>query len=404
MATIGGMDLRMDDQKAASGAAFHLSTPAVVDASRGFDDGAQVFVRRGHQYVIVVLPSIVSDASLVTTTYHHVQQMLDVLSIQGKGDLAIPGGTDGDIVWWRHNGKVNLRISVVATGVFSMSAIATIRDAEGNIVSNPPPAPPQWHPAFRYFRLSQTTDDLYEAYRNMYLAYESAASTVYPQVMGETDTKWSKRVARSLGAMLADCVEPGVADVALAFLREQYKANRCALFHAKKQQQPILPGDLSNRKQVAQAYERLARLVIKLCQQDLNAQRHISFITKAGVQISMIDPLAHTFVIAVSPETDFPDLQGVPRGRIKHMTDLATEYVGSVDETGYIHEFHGRRAVTDLSSPHVRSILGHDGMAQPRLITTGNMDDLYLEGVDELEVRHVFSISNRSSPRDRFAL
>jgi len=409
MATIGDTDLRVDDMDIACGAAFQLSTPAVADMAQTHDDGVQVIIQRGRRYAIALLPQLHQDAAIAATAYRRVQQTLDVLSIEGQGDLAVPGGLDGDLVWWRQKDKVCIRVSVIASREFSMSISAIVRDAAGNVI--PPPAPPQpsqWHPAYRYFRLSQTSNDLYEAYRNMYLAFEAVASSLCPKENGERETKWLRRAARSFDQLLAGYVKPGAIDVVEAFVREQHEANRCALFHAKQQQQPLLPGELSNRKQVAQAYERLAQLVIKLCQQHLHARRHISFITKSAVQ-HMMDSLAPTLVIAVSSERNLPETPIIQWDKSIPITDLTTAYAGMVDDAGFIdagftHEFRGRRAVTELASLHVRSVGCHGGTAQPTLLTEGHIDDLFLEGVDMLEVSHIFVFSNRSSPRTRFAL
>jgi hypothetical protein len=39
---------------------------------------------------------------------------------------------------------------------------------------------PEHHIGFRFFRLAQVTDDLYDAYRNMYLAFEVLLSSRVP--------------------------------------------------------------------------------------------------------------------------------------------------------------------------------------------------------------------------------
>ncbi len=54
-------------------------------------------------------------------------------------------------------------------------------DADGNLVPPVPTPPLAWHESLRYFRLSQTTDDLFDAYRNAYLALESILSSIAPQ-------------------------------------------------------------------------------------------------------------------------------------------------------------------------------------------------------------------------------
>jgi hypothetical protein len=59
-----------------------------------------------------------------------------------------------------------------------------VRDKKGNVVS-PVLSPPRHHIAFRFFRLAQTSDDLFDAYRNMYLAFEALLSTKHPKPAAE---------------------------------------------------------------------------------------------------------------------------------------------------------------------------------------------------------------------------
>src|SRR5664279_4158410 len=80
-----------------------------------------------------------------------------------------------------------------------------VRDAQGNIIP-PPPRSTFWHESFRYYRLSQTTDDLFDAYRNVYLALESVLSTISPQKVNaatgriaEQEGQWFERALTDAG-------------------------------------------------------------------------------------------------------------------------------------------------------------------------------------------------------------
>lgn len=48
-----------------------------------------------------------------------------------------------------------------------------MRDAQGDIVPDPFNVPPQHHVAYRHFRYSQAVSNVFDAYRNMFLALES---------------------------------------------------------------------------------------------------------------------------------------------------------------------------------------------------------------------------------------
>jgi hypothetical protein len=48
------------------------------------------------------------------------------------------------------------------------------------------------------------------------------------------------------------------------FMTEQYRARRCALFHAKLSEGPTLPGDIGTRDDLAAATRRLGQLYVRL--------------------------------------------------------------------------------------------------------------------------------------------
>lgn len=55
----------------------------------------------------------------------------------------------------------------------------------------------QHHIGFRYYRLAQSTEDLYDGFRNMYLAFEVLLSSKYPKVRGEQEPLEFSRLAVS---------------------------------------------------------------------------------------------------------------------------------------------------------------------------------------------------------------
>ena len=51
----------------------------------------------------------------------------------------------------------------------------------------------EWDESLRYFRLSQATDDLFDAFRNLFLALESILSLKTPQQSEGSESKWLRR-------------------------------------------------------------------------------------------------------------------------------------------------------------------------------------------------------------------
>ena len=102
--------------------------------------------------------------------------------IQGVNDLAIRAIDEDHIIWWVEEGEVVLRVVSLAPMHVDVPPVPiSIVDSAGAIVPRPPTPTIRWHESFRYFRLSQTTEDLFDAYRNSYLALESVLSGIAPQ-------------------------------------------------------------------------------------------------------------------------------------------------------------------------------------------------------------------------------
>ena len=138
----------------------------------------------------------------------HAEMGLDLLSVQGRGDLPIEYFDENHLVWWRDNRGLTLRLVEVSPISMHMSVTATVFDAKGKekVAISPPEL--SWHESYRYFRLSQTTHDLFDAYRNAYLALESVLSDIAPQRMkgskpAEGEGAWFKRALGEAARLLS---------------------------------------------------------------------------------------------------------------------------------------------------------------------------------------------------------
>ena len=100
----------------------------------------------------------------------------------------------------------HLRMQHTPQAWVSASATTVVTNPDGTIRQDPPRAT-KWHESFRYLRLSQATDDLFDAYRNAYLALESILSTITPQKSkgpgkaGESEGQWLKRALTKADTM-----------------------------------------------------------------------------------------------------------------------------------------------------------------------------------------------------------
>lgn len=146
------------------------------------------------------------------------------------------------------------------------------------MVRQRPGAPPQWHESYRFFRLSQTTTDLFDAYRDAYLALESVLSHAapirlrQPGARGEAEGDWFKRALVATGVDLGRFAgRPG--NPAQILYDELYLALRVTVFHAKSNRPTLLPRHEPNRAQVVAGLQRTQRLYLAIVEKLLGLRR-----------------------------------------------------------------------------------------------------------------------------------
>jgi hypothetical protein len=61
------------------------------------------------------------------------------------------------------------------------NATVQVHDADENVVDPHPPPPKAWHESLRYYRVSESSTDLHDSFRNLYLALEALLSSVAPR-------------------------------------------------------------------------------------------------------------------------------------------------------------------------------------------------------------------------------
>jgi hypothetical protein len=157
-----------------------------------------------------------------------------------------------------------------------VSATARVTDASGRERPQPPEPEVPWHPSFRYFRLAQVSDEVFDAFRDLYLALESVLSAACSSNRGERDFDWVARALREVqadGFDLAPFAPEGATDPVEAIRSDLYQEARTATFHAKADRPTLLPLDAVDRSVVLDALSRLARLWLALAEHILGLRR-----------------------------------------------------------------------------------------------------------------------------------
>lgn len=257
------------------GAAFLLASRPTKDVLFPLD-GGEIEIRQGGAYVVARFGPAPDATSAFSVGYRLTQQGLDMMSILGLHDAVTHGAEDDHLIWWTDASGLVLRAVSTVLLRFTVGPVTLIvRDKEGNMVL-PVLSHPRHHVAFRFFRLAQTTDDLFDAYRNMYLAFEALLSTQCPKPDSEWEINWLRRALRSAAPLLRlDALGlPPSPDLVEAILEKVYRDTRLPLFHAKEGRPYFTPQDtLANRQAVEDALALLTQVVLRMAEAWFDARR-----------------------------------------------------------------------------------------------------------------------------------
>lgn len=294
-----GVTLQDPDDKWRHGAIFLLHKPPRYTESVSLD-GWTTTVVCDERAVITRGPSNAGDfAETLTYAMEMANQGLDYMSVTGQADCAIREASDDCLVWWHDPaaGGVIVRSRIVPTLPLDLriQMEVTVTDPNGVVQPSPPPPTPMLHDAFRFIRMSRTADDLYESYRNLFLAFECLLSDIRPQQRRiarkrwfgllppaqnnslESETEWFKAALGAAEALvpLTDLTPDDVTNHKKWIYRHMYQDLRCALMHAKqgRNQDYFLPQGQVDRDDLIASLGKLSWYIGSLIEAHLGVRR-----------------------------------------------------------------------------------------------------------------------------------
>ena len=245
-----------------SGIAFLLKNEAEIDYIwESQDSHWQVELKKNHIYAVARLHDPQAYDNLVTAGLEQIQRCLDIIAVKRLGIPILDHPENEYIALFQRNGETILRHFSVAKLGIKTSFSVEVRDRNGNIKPSPPIPEPSWTWAFRYYRLSQASQDIFEAYRNLFLSLEALLNNVRPKLPKEGERTWLKNALSVITTKvtLVKHAPAKVSDPIDYFMKTQYTGIRCRLFHAKFPY-ALLPHEELNPTDVLVAYEALLRL------------------------------------------------------------------------------------------------------------------------------------------------
>ncbi len=244
--------------KGPAGAAFKLRSPQKEDVELTHPQG-KVYLRADSSYIEAQLMAAPPVSVLRDDAWNLIQETLDIYSVKNRYHIGTKRGEYEDVRWLQGVGGYEVWFTETLEFKWAMKISMTVVNPDGTEPAPPPPPPFFYHPSFRFYRLSQLTDDLFDSYRNAYLALECIVSDESPKGPSESEPVWLKRVlggSLNLGVPGGTQIDTTVDDL--------YQLGRLPLFHAKTGQRFFHPYSLVDREHVRKILRKLLFMVSTL--------------------------------------------------------------------------------------------------------------------------------------------
>ncbi|MFE1596879.1 hypothetical protein [Nocardia sp. NPDC058705] len=270
-----------------NGAIFLLRKEPVQDVAIKMA-GWTVEVSRGLKAVVVHG----SKGNTFEDTFDHAllaaNNGLDYMSFRGQCDVAIASAFDDCIVWWPESSRVVMRTQMTHTSVSHSSATVVAMDSTGREIPQAPAPTPLQHDAFRYLRMSRTSEYLYDSHRNMFLALESILSEIHPRTE-KGERLWFRNALREAHKIepMDTLAAPNVSNPLNWICNNLYSNERSGLMHAKSKSSYHLPQDHRKRERIESSLRRLSNYTISLLEKQLGITHNSSGLAQPGWEMMM---------------------------------------------------------------------------------------------------------------------
>jgi len=370
-----------------SSIAFLLDNDSPIDyVYKDKEYGWIVEVKKGCQSIVARSVKIYDKDDILMIGFELAQRALDLLAVEKNVFNLIPAPADSYIILFVRQNELVLQSVDALNLPLKVSIKCEVYDKDGRHV--PPQAlpPSVWSPQLRYYRLSQTSHDLYESYKNLFLSFESLLNSICPRQKPEAEKKWFER---SLGVIdakvnLQQFAPPNVADYIPYIVDKQYVQTRCRLFHGKGEL-PATCGGTISPKLVSESFNSLLAIWREIARNYLPINfEGESVVTYEGFKMMMGKVFANKLSVAYSEDSTLPsqdDTVVSPAGNLVFYFD-SVEYLG---ETSLGHVAFLATQKMDLASKYA-SIHRTCTFIEDTLYSVGfNKDGITPDGVDVFE-------------------
>jgi len=400
MASIDGINLGGNGSAANTAVACNLRRPLAKDLSFiGINDGWSVIGNSGKSTLIATNEKIMGAPEAKQAGITALMEALDLVCVAHNINNNLANATEQCTLFLTENGQSIVEMELTAD--WKISVQMDIRTQNGNNLRAPQDQQPRWHKSLRYYRLSQISSDIYEAYRNLYLAFESLAETLLPRTKVEREGAWIRRVFMQLAAngSLSEFAPDGHRYPGEYLFGILYEKTRCNLFHSRTPEAftPYYSIDISK---VTRAYDTLLGVWRKIAGATLGFFNGGAVVTYGGYKRMLENALTNVPLQVQVTTDDTPpehaDTATSPKGLA--VLELSRCDFGGEVSPGLILGFSAME-----SDPKRFPEINRIGLlANSILHGVCHIKKLVLDDIDTFKVRAMFRLEQPDLPRTRF--
>ncbi|WP_448550817.1 hypothetical protein [Thalassotalea montiporae] len=324
-------------------------------------EGAVIKADPAHQLIFCEFNGASNRDETHSKGYKIIQEVLDILCLNAVTTLITEKSDEEYLSWWNDEGKRKLYHHITISQPMKIGPIQiTSYDKDGNVVP-PVKVKQKYHHAFRYFRLSQASDDIYDAYRNMYLALELLVSSELPfDKKKYTERNWLKAFLfehykrLQLTYWVGEQEEKGAGILA----DEIYRLGRLPLFHAKEGRDVYIPADnFAEKIQISKTLEKLSFIIKRITDSRFNVGRSGASISHSLMNKVSYD-LLHEKVLVITDEKFDKNI-----GKVSSFIAESKIEVESLDDDEMEVVLHAECSLESVKSIETFHVLSDEGEA-----------------------------------------
>jgi hypothetical protein len=355
----------------------------------------EVELRDGLEWAVARTGKTLSHDALIDEGIEMVHRTLDLTSIQDHDHLVTQSPADEFISFHRQDERSTVRYCATIDFPVQLDVSIRIQVGDGTFETASGSHSLEWSPAFRFYRLSQSNRDLFDAFRNLYLSLEALLEQLWPQKAGERERPWLDRAlfAASAKVNFAAIATPGSASPIEEVAGRIYDV-RIHLFHAKSGR-TFIPDEAVGYLKVARVYRILFSLWTEIVREWITTNRKGGTLTNVGFKMMVERMLASAQIAVTADDTvagtnDPISPKGMPVTRLPDPIRVFEIKPGQMAWAG------------EIDSPFSDLTIGRIAIVDERdvpLIVNSIKGGLSLRGADRFEMMNVNRLLNRGRPR-----